>query len=103
MQGKFGVEIQINPMKRDESRSWVVICRSIENYVTECTIDYVDAIHADIQDVSSEQSEAWVEHENAPLSTSTDTAHIPTDQRNWVHILAVQKNWKNCFTRCQNT
>ena len=74
-----------------------VVCRGIEKYVTECSVHYVNAIHTDIQDVSSGQPDAFVEHENAPLSMTTDNAHFPIDRRNWVHIPAVRRTKEMCY------
>ena len=86
----YGVQIKIQSRQNEETDSWVIISRGIDKYVTECTIDHVDAIRDDIPVLSSVKSVALVKYQGAPSSTSKENAHGPMGRRKLFHIPMVE-------------
>ena len=92
-----GIEIKIQSMQNDGTDSWLVISRNVDKYVTECTIDHVDAMLDDIPVVTSEKSVALVKYQGAALSTSKENAHVLMGQRKLFQVSPVQYTDEICY------
>ena len=100
LQKIYGVEIVINSPANDWSQSWVVICRGIESYVTELSVDCKDPLCNDTQELrSTGRLDAylhWSAEPRRPAYQSKNACKIPVEERQWVTIPCVEKVWHSC-------
>ena len=91
LQGKYGVEIRIESVNKDNSHSWVRISRGLNKLVT----DFIDKEYDDNEQETSEtKTEAFAfasrskakakPQRRTPASSSTKT--IPIGERKWTDI-----------------
>ena len=79
---RYGVEIEIDSMKRDGTKSWVVVSRRIERCVKELALDHTEPTRLDENTLSIGRLVAWKSHSSASSSSQIGAA-IPKGQRKW--------------------
>ena len=68
-------------MKRDGTKSWVVISRGIERYVTELALDHLEPMRVDNHTVGPGTTSGLDVAPTAPTSSSSKTgAPVPMEQ-----------------------
>ena len=96
--GRYGIEIKIDSLAGDGSKSWVVISRGVERFVTELSPDCTEPMNVDTTTLGPGQPDAFLSWQAQRTTTSKEKdEHIPINQRNWGHIFGVDKVLSSCF------
>ena len=88
---RVGIEIKTDSLQTDGSRSWIVISRGINKYVTELPEENEKPIHyEEVTPVAGELVATKQQEQFISSSSSFSTTVMPIDQRKWNDIPAVE-------------
>ena len=92
---RYGVEIEVNSMMNGGTRSWVVIRRCIERFVTELALDHTEPMRVNEHTLSTVP---WKSQANASTSSPSQFgAPIPMNKRKWEFKPGIYRVDDSCY------